>query len=61
MKDKTEFPDGQKTPVEPDRGFISAPTLKDLKPTPREVALLEELWDWQERSERTVRLLPPLP
>ena len=43
-------PAGEKTPAESDRGFVSAPTTHDLKPTEREVFLLDILWKWQETS-----------
>lgn len=35
------------------RGFITAPTLDDLKPTPQERYLLEMLWQWQEQSSKS--------
>jgi hypothetical protein len=38
---------------EPIRGFISAPTPEQLKPTAREVSLLETLWSWQEKSAKS--------
>ncbi|HXT39017.1 MAG TPA: hypothetical protein VN887_03245 [Candidatus Angelobacter sp.] len=40
-------------PQESARGFISAPTLEELKPTAREVSLLETLWNWQEKSAKS--------
>jgi hypothetical protein len=39
------------------RGFISAPTWEDIQPTPAEQAELENLWEWLERSRRSVILL----
>jgi len=39
------------------RGFISVPTLDQLKPTPREKALLKMLWDWQEASAKSTLVL----
>ncbi len=39
------------------RGFITAPTLGQLKPTPREQHLLEVLWDWLEQSKRSPLIL----
>jgi hypothetical protein len=41
------------TPQESARGFVSAPTLEQLKPTAREVSLLETLWSWQEKSAKS--------
>jgi hypothetical protein len=35
------------------KGFISAPTMKDLKPTEAEAHVLELLWQWQEMSARS--------
>lgn len=40
-------------PGEPIRGFTSAPTPDQLKPTAREVSLLETLWTWQEKSAKS--------
>ena len=36
-----------------DRGFVSAPTADELKPTEREVFLLDTLWKWQETSAKS--------
>jgi hypothetical protein len=43
----------QHAPQESARGFVSAPTLEELKPTPREAALLDTLWSWQEKSAKS--------
>lgn len=40
-------------PEESPRGFISAPTREQLLPTPRESALLEQLWRWHEQSAKS--------
>jgi hypothetical protein len=40
-------------PKECNRGFVTAPTLEQLRPTPREVSLLETLWSWQEQSAKS--------
>lgn len=40
-------------PQESNRGFVTAPTLEQLRPTPREVSLLETLWSWQEQSAKS--------
>lgn len=40
-------------PLESDKGFVTAPTLEQLRPTPREVSLLETLWSWQEQSAKS--------
>lgn len=36
-----------------DRGFVSAPSADELKPTETEVFLLDTLWKWQETSEKS--------
>jgi hypothetical protein len=38
---------------EPVRGFVSAPTGEQLKPTEREAFLLETLLRWGETSEKS--------
>jgi hypothetical protein len=35
------------------RGFISAPTVDAIKPSEQEVALLENMWRWKERSAQS--------
>lgn len=40
-------------PKESTRGFVTAPTMDQLKPTAREVSLLETLWSWQEQSAKS--------
>jgi hypothetical protein len=40
-------------PLESDKGFVTAPTLEQLRPTPREASLLETLWSWQEQSAKS--------
>ena len=35
------------------RGFISAPSGDAIKPTEQEVALLENMWRWKERSAQS--------
>ncbi len=46
--------DGRILPVsESPRGFVTAPTLDQLKPTERERHLLKVLWDWQEQSAKS--------
>ena len=47
----------QPAPQEPARGFVSAPTLDQLKPTPRETELLATLWNWQEESAKSCIVL----
>src|SRR5258707_10037530 len=42
---------------QPPKGFVTAPTLHQLRPTPREVSLLETLWSWQEQSARSRTVL----
>jgi hypothetical protein len=37
--------------------FLSSPSPEDLKPTPEEQELLRGLWDWQQRSAKSVRLV----
>lgn len=39
------------------KGFISAPTLKQLNPTPREAEMLGKLWNWQEQSKKSTIVL----
>ncbi len=39
------------------KGFTSAPTLEQLKPTPRELARMDELIAWQERSAKSTIVL----
>lgn len=39
--------------AESDRGFVTAPTADQLKPTERETFLLEELCKWQESSAKS--------
>lgn len=36
-----------------DRGFVSAPTVDQLRPTEREEFLLNALWNWQEASAKS--------
>lgn len=31
-------------------GFLSAPSAEDLRPTQREVSLMQELYEWQQGS-----------
>jgi hypothetical protein len=35
------------------RGFVTAPSLEELKATPREADLLQTLWSWQEQSAKS--------
>lgn len=37
----------------PPKGFISAPTPDQLKPTPHEQHLLECLWQWERSSAKS--------
>jgi len=46
-------PAGEKSSEGSVRGFVSAPTTNDLKPTEREVFLLDILWKWQETSAKS--------
>jgi len=39
------------------KGFVSAPTGNDLKPTEREAFLLETLWNWHETSAKSAIIL----
>ena len=39
------------------KGFISAPTLDQLQPTPEEQQLLRELLEWQEQSAKSHYIL----
>lgn len=39
------------------RGFVKAPSLEQLKPTPEERHLLGVLWDWLEHSKRSKLIL----
>jgi hypothetical protein len=39
------------------KGFVSAPSPSDLKPTEREAFLLETLWKWHEASAKSAIIL----
>lgn len=39
------------------KGFISAPTLEQLKMTPSEMARMDQLLEWQKRSEKSTIIL----
>jgi hypothetical protein len=39
------------------KGFVSAPSGNDLKPTEREAFLLETLWNWHETSAKSAIIL----
>ena len=40
--------------------IIKAPTAKDLKPSPQEQQLIQELFDWEKNSRRRCELgMPP--
>lgn len=39
------------------KGFITAPTIDQLKPTTREKHLLKVLWDWLENSKESTVVL----
>lgn len=38
--------------IESERGFVSAPTLEQLRPTPEEQQHFEWLWAWLEASKK---------
>jgi hypothetical protein len=38
------------------KGFITAPTIEQLRATPHEQHLLKVLWDWQEQSAKSKRI-----
>lgn len=41
------------------KGFITAPTLEQLLPTPDEQARLASLWAWQEQSAKCHYIFGP--
>ena len=58
MKKPETQPGGSLEPVgsESPRGFISAPTLEQLRPTREEQEELRRLWEWQEASKRDLTM-----
>ena len=50
---RAEKPGVEGQPAESTRGFTSAPTADELKPTDREVFLLNTLLQWQETSAKS--------
>jgi hypothetical protein len=43
----------RRKPCESPRGFITAPTLDQLRPTSEEQAKLRLLWEWLEASKKS--------
>jgi hypothetical protein len=54
-KKETEAVKAEETPSV--KGFTSAPAADQLKPTEREVFLLETLWTWRQTSARSTTVL----